>query len=190
MVSVPQCLHRRLIALFCVSLSCAGSQYENHCPTPGPVYAGTGYTAVARAIHAGPEAVKALLDAGTVDVDEVMTGGARPLHTCGMSRTGQLSTHLFIEKGAEIDSLDCWVRLPCNRGTLLSAILLTALAQGYTPLHRMASNGLAIGAEALIKAGADVSKPTDRGETPLWIANFSSARDVADLLIAAGATEF
>jgi ankyrin repeat protein len=54
----------------------------------------------------------------------------------------------------------------------------------------MASNGLAIGAEALIKAGADVNKPTDRGETPLWIANFSSARDVADLLIAAGATEF
>lgn len=87
------------------------------------MYAGTGYTAVARAIHAGPDAVKALLDAGTVDVDEVMTGGARPLHTCGMSRTGQLSTHLFIEKGAEIDSLDCWVRLsPCNRGTLLSAI--------------------------------------------------------------------
>ena len=35
---------------------------------------------MANAIHKGPEAVKALLEAGA-DPNEVMTGGARPLHT-------------------------------------------------------------------------------------------------------------
>lgn len=44
------------------------------------VAAGGGYTAMANAIHKGPEAVKALLEAGA-DPNEVMTGGARPLHT-------------------------------------------------------------------------------------------------------------
>ena len=71
--------------------------------------------------------------------------------------------------GGSIDEPDCW---------------------GYTPLHRMASNGLAIGAEALIAAGADVSKQTANGQTPLMVAQLSGEREVADLLLDHGASEF
>lgn len=52
-----------------------GKQYRNHNPTPGPVYAGTGYTEMAKAIHKGPEEVKELLRCGA-DPNEVMTGGS------------------------------------------------------------------------------------------------------------------
>ena len=149
-----------------------GPSYAGHCPVPGPLYAGNGYTDMAKAIHSGPEAVKKLLDAGA-DPNEVMTGGARPLHTCGMSRPGQLSAAVLAAAvkaaGGSIDEPDCW---------------------GYTPLHRMASNGLAIGAEALIAAGADVSKQTANGQTPLMVAQLSGEREVADLLLDHGASEF
>ena len=55
-----------------------------------------------------------------------------------------------------------------------------------TPLHRMASNNLPIGAQALLDAGAD---PTNRGEvrqTALEIARSSAARDVIAVLKKAG----
>lgn len=123
---------------------------------------------MAQAIHKGPEAVRQLLAAGA-DPNEVMTGGARPLHTCGMSRSGQLSTQVLIEAGAEIEALDTY---------------------GYTPLHRMASNNLAVGAEALLAAGADPNRPTEKpytGDTPLSIARSSGARDVVEVLLRYGA---
>lgn len=44
---------------------------------------------------------------------------------CGMSKQGELSTQLLIDAGADIFAQDTY---------------------GYTPLHRMASNNLAIGA--------------------------------------------
>lgn len=50
-----------------------GRQYANHNRAPGPVYAGGGYTAMAKAIHQGPEAVRQLLDVGA-DPNELMTG--------------------------------------------------------------------------------------------------------------------
>lgn len=122
---------------------------------------------MAEAIHAGPAAVAALLAAApdaAAAANEVMTGGARPLHTCGMSRRGQASTQLLIDAGAEVEALDTY---------------------GYTPLHRMASNNLAEGAAALLAAGADASRPTGppyAGETPLQIAAAAGARDVAAVL--------
>jgi ankyrin repeat protein len=140
-----------------------GKQYQNHNKNPGPVYSGGGYTDMANAIHKGPEAVKALLAAGA-DPNEIMTGGARPLHTCGMSRSGELSTAIIIAAGGGIEALDTY---------------------GYTPLHRMASNNLAIGAQALLEAGADVNRPTEKpyaGDTPLRIAMQSGAKDVAAVL--------
>ena len=67
-------------------------------------------------------------------VNEVSTGGATPLHTCGMSRQGQTATAALIELGATVETLDTY---------------------GMTALHRMASNNLPIGAQALLDAGAD-----------------------------------
>lgn len=53
---------------------------------------------------------------------------------------------------------------------------------GYRPLHRMASNNLAIGAAALLKAGADPRARTASGEDPMSIARASRARDVMAVL--------
>ena len=109
-----------------------GKQYQNHNPNPGPVYDGTGYSLMSKAIQVGPEKVKAILDDFPELKEEISTGGARPLHTCGMSRKGQLSTQVLIEAGADIYSQDTY---------------------GYTALHRMASNNLEIGGEFLVRAG-------------------------------------
>lgn len=138
-----------------------GKQYQSHNPRPGPVYAGGGYTEMAQAIHRGPHVVAALLDAQPDLLEDVSTGGARPLHLCGMSRSGQASTELLVKRGADVNALDTY---------------------GYTPLIRMASNNLAEGALALLKGGADPSFVTDSGETAMTVARASAARDVLAIL--------
>lgn len=146
-----------------------GKQYQNHNPNPGPVYSGEGYTDMAKAIHRGPEAVQALLVQKPSLVNEIMTGGATPLHTCGMSALGQMSTQLLIDAGGDLNALDTY---------------------GYTPLYRMASNNLAIGAEALIKAGAIINFKSDKpygGETPFQLARQSRAYNVVSILLKYGA---
>ena len=53
-----------------------------------------------------------------------------------MGADNQGSTEYIIEMGGSIEAKDTY---------------------DYRPLHRMASNNLAIGAEALLKAGADLN---------------------------------
>lgn len=138
-----------------------GRQYQNHNQSPGPIYAGTGYTEMTQALRHGKSAIDAVLAKDKSAINEVTTGGATPLHMCGMSRRGQLSTAYLIKRGGEIEALDTY---------------------GYTPLHRMASNNLAIGAQALLDAGADAAKKTKQGETALSIALGSRAFDVLRVL--------
>ena len=137
-----------------------GKQYQNHNPKPGPVYAGHGYADLVDALKHGEDAVLRELDNGS-DVNEVLTGGATPLHMCGMSQKNQLMTKLLIDRGADIEALDTY---------------------GYTPLHRMASNNLVIGAKALLDAGADPENVGEAGETPLQVAMSSFAVDVVQVL--------
>lgn len=139
-----------------------GKQYQNHNPRPGPVYAGGGYTPTVRALHesSGNE-LRALLTRFPDLVNEVETGGATPLHMCGMSRVSQRHTALLIELGGGMETEDTY---------------------GYRPLHRMASNNLAEGAAALLAAGADAGARTASGETPLSIARASGASDVLRVL--------
>jgi len=147
-----------------------GAQYQNHNTRPGPVYAGGGYTPVSAAIASFAKELRSgeadsedtttlgkLLHAFPDLVNDVSTGGATPLHTCGMSQTNQLATKFIIEKGGDIEALDTY---------------------GYTPLDRMASNNLAVGARALIAAGADPRSAHGGGEGPRQIARSSEARDV------------
>ena len=54
----------------------------------------------------------------------------------GMGADNQGSTEYIIEMGGNIEAKDTY---------------------DYRPLHRMASNNLAIGAEALLRAGADLN---------------------------------
>ena len=120
-----------------------GKQYQGHNPRPGPVYSKGGYTPVSNAISAFhaevssgvPEAettLAKLLDAHADLVNDVSTGGASPLHTCGMSRVNQEATAFLISRGADVEAMDSY---------------------GYTPMDQMASNNLAIGAEALLSRG-------------------------------------
>ena len=145
-----------------------GKQYQGHNPRPGPVYAGGGYTPVSDAIATfnrevsggvpTPETTLAkLLDAHPDLVNDVSTGGASPLHTCGMSRANQHATAFLISRGADVDAVD---------------------AYGFTPLDRAASNNLAIAAEALLKRGAD----PDANGPPRDVATQSEARDVLKAL--------
>lgn len=139
-----------------------GAQYQNHNPVPGPVYAGGGYTPTVRLLQANNlVALGEWLDKYPDLANEVTTGGASPLHMCGMSSRSQASTSLLVGRGADIEARDTY---------------------GYTPLHRMASNNLALGAEALLSAGANVLAPTSRGETAMTIASQSRALDVIRVL--------
>eukprot|EP00559_Dactyliosolen_fragilissimus_P008852 CAMPEP_0184860400 /NCGR_PEP_ID=MMETSP0580-20130426/5295_1 /TAXON_ID=1118495 /ORGANISM="Dactyliosolen fragilissimus" /LENGTH=219 /DNA_ID=CAMNT_0027357489 /DNA_START=261 /DNA_END=920 /DNA_ORIENTATION=+ len=133
-----------------------GEQYQNHNSRPGPLYDGKGYSLMSRAIHHSPEKVKELLLEFPQLISEVSTGGATPLHICGMSQKGQLSTQTLIDAGADINALDTY---------------------GYTPLARMASNNLEIGGEVLIKAGADPNSTNslEGVSTPVDIARRSRA---------------
>merc|ERR1712198_812284 len=152
-----------------------GPQYGGHNPLPGPVYTGTGYTDLTAAISAGDiDKVKEICSREPERVNELTTGGARPLHMAGMSKNGQLSTKLLIELGGDIFAEDTW---------------------GYQPIHRMASNNLAIGLEELLKAGADIRKktiplpPFPGGETPLSIAVYSRPLHVVKMLLKYGITK-
>ena len=148
-----------------------GQQYQNHNPVPGPVYAGTGYSLMSRAVHAGPEAVARVLADHPALATETTTGGATPLHVCGMSRTGQRSVGPLVAAGADVEARDTY---------------------GFTPLHRMASNNLADGARALLEAGADpmpaaAGRGGGGGATPLAIAAESRARETMEVLKKHGA---
>ena len=149
-----------------------GKQYQNHNPRPGPMYSGGGYTPISRAIAAFHRELQAgqdpsattlarLLEAHPDLVNDVATGGATPLHTCGMSRENQHATAFLIAKGGDVAAVDTY---------------------GFTPLDRMASNNLAVGAEALLLHGADPSDASD----PVRIAKQSEAAAVLSVLRAHG----
>ena len=150
-----------------------GAQYQGHNPRPGPVYSGGGYTPISRAIaefhreltrgaDESATTLARLLDAHPDLVNDVATGGATPLHTCGMSRENQHATAFLISKGGDIAAVDTY---------------------GFTPLARMASNNLAVGAQALLLHGAD---PSD-ASNPLKVAKQSEAAAVVSVLAAHGA---
>ena len=149
-----------------------GAQYQGHNPRPGPVYSGGGYSPVSRAIAVFRSEVRGgaaeeetslarLLEAHPDLVNDVATGGATPLHTCGMSQDNQYATRLVVARGGDVAAIDTY---------------------GYTPLDRMASNNLAVGAKALLESGAD---PEDEA-SPVRIARSSRAIDVLDVLSAHG----
>eukprot|EP00596_Hydrurales_sp_CCMP1899_P006007 CAMPEP_0119034068 /NCGR_PEP_ID=MMETSP1177-20130426/1116_1 /TAXON_ID=2985 /ORGANISM="Ochromonas sp, Strain CCMP1899" /LENGTH=210 /DNA_ID=CAMNT_0006991277 /DNA_START=195 /DNA_END=827 /DNA_ORIENTATION=+ len=134
-----------------------GKQFQNHNSSPGPVYAGGGYTPMINALKLGEVEVGKLLDKYPDLVNEMTTGGASPLHMCGMSQQNQKVTAYLISRGANIEAVDTY---------------------GFKPLHRMASNNLAIGAEALLAAGADPGTRTGSGESPLKVARDARATQV------------
>ena len=145
-----------------------GKQYQGHNPRPGPVYSGGGYTPISEAISRfHPETNSGVAEADTTLakllhahpdlVNDVATGGASPLHTCGMSRSNQHAAAFLIGAGADVAALDTY---------------------RYTPMDRMASNNLAIGAQALLSFGAD----PDAHGPPFDVAMNAEAKDVLAVL--------
>ena len=112
-----------------------GRQYQGHNPRPGPVYAGGGYAPSSLMLDDVKGKLIPLVDKYPDLVNDITTGGAQPLHTCGMSKSKQDAVNPLVKRGADIESLDTY---------------------GRTPLHRMASNNLPIGAKMLLDAGVDV----------------------------------
>ena len=150
-------------------------QYQEHNPRPGPVYTGTGYTDMSKAISRGDlERIKELCSNDSLLVNQLSTGGALPLHMCGMSENGQKATQTLIDLGGDISAADTW---------------------GYQPIHRMASNNLEDGLQTLVLAGADIRAtipalpPFQGGDTPLSIAVSSRAFRVIKMLLKHGITE-
>jgi hypothetical protein len=137
-----------------------GKQFQDHNPRPGPIYAGGGYTPINEALKDLSQ-LAALLDKYPDLVNDVSTGGASPLHMCGMSRKNQQATALLIQRGGDIEALDTY---------------------GFSPLHRMASNNLAEGARALLLAGADPNSKGACGSTPAAVAQSSAASGVLKVL--------
>mmetsp|Transcript_12867 Transcript_12867/g.31021 ORF Transcript_12867/g.31021 Transcript_12867/m.31021 type:complete len:337 (-) Transcript_12867:940-1950(-) len=101
------------------------------------------------------------IDADPAAANEITTGGARPLHMCGMSRDNQMAAAYVIARGGDVEALDTY---------------------GMTPLHRMASNNLPIGAEALLAAGANPNNKGKIGETPMAVARAARGREVMEVL--------
>jgi len=137
-----------------------GRQYQNHNSRPGPVYAGGGYTPVNEALR-NIGKLNALLDKYPDLVNDISTGGANPLHMCGMSAANQHAVTVLARRGADIEALETY---------------------GMTPLHRMASNNLAVGAELLLQAGADPNYKGRVGITPMEMASQSHATQVMAVL--------
>lgn len=138
-----------------------GKQYQNHNPRPGPVYAGGGYTPSSKALKDIEGVLVPLLNKYPELSNDITTGGASPLHMCGMSQQNQLAVTTLVEHGADIEALDTY---------------------GMTPLHRMASNNLAIGAKMLIKAGANPGYRGKIGISPMDMAMQSRALNVIEAL--------
>ena len=110
---------------------------------------------MSRALHMGPDKVRELLQDFPDLKEEVSTGGARPLMMCGMSRQNEKSTQVLIDAGADLFVQDTY---------------------GYTALHRMASNNLAVGGAALVQAGHDPNRRMEGADsTPIEIAKRSRA---------------
>jgi hypothetical protein len=140
-----------------------GEQYQNHNPNPGPIYAGGGYTSTIKKLQSSDvNDIAAWFQKYPDLVNEITTGGATPLHMAGMSKRCERVTSMLIELGGDINAIDTY---------------------GFKPIHRMASNNLAIGMEALLKAGADPLSNTLSGETPMQIARSSRALDCMSVLI-------
>eukprot|EP00501_MAST-03F_sp_TOSAG23-6_P002612 GSMAST32.ASY1.ANO1.2753.1 assembled CDS len=142
-----------------------GRQYQNHNPRPGPVYSNGGYSPISIALqsfHSKSSHLKALLEKYPDLVNDTSTGGALPLHNCGMSQRNQLATSFIVSHGGDIEAVDTY---------------------GFTPLHRMASNNLPIGTKALLDAGASpIGLPGLNTPTPLQIARESRAEAVISIL--------
>lgn len=142
-----------------------GRQYQNHNTKPGPVYSGGGYTPIVRALKGGSSGssskLVSLLEKHPDLVNDVSTGGAQPLHMCGMGKENQRATKILVQNGADIEALDTY---------------------GMTPLMRMASNNLAEGARMLLEAGADVGNGGRIGSTAVDIGKESRATEVLKVL--------
>ncbi|CAE7155930.1 HET-E1 [Symbiodinium necroappetens] len=157
-----------------------GRQYQNHNPRPGPVYAGGGYTPINEALRKGPPVLKPLLDKYPDLANDISTGGATPLHMCGMGRDNQHATEYLIRRGAKAGpSHERQKELERCLGSCQIEALDT---YGMTPLHRMASNNLPVGAKALLEAGADPQNTGQVRASPMEIAQDSRAKEVMSVL--------
>ena len=73
---------------------------------------------MSNALRLGEKAIKPLLEKYPDLVNEISTGGATPLHMCGMGRDNQKSTSYIIKMGGNIEAIDTY-RYNCIFGFII-----------------------------------------------------------------------
>ena len=137
----------------------------------------------------GPEIIGKLLDRFPDLVNDVSTGGAQPLHNCGMSAANQEQAALLISRGGDVNlqDRDGWtalhfaadgghekvVELLANRDANLDA---QAATNGWTALHIAAFYDRRVLANVLLDCGASVGVKSTDGKTALEREPFTQNR--------------
>ena len=130
------------------------------------VHFGDGYTPLINATRFGFADLVPLLLQHNADVNSVDMGHWTPLMYAAWTDSADL-VKTFVAKGAKLEAGD---------------------SEGLTPLGIAAQNHKVKALDALLEAGADVSRPVGKGDyTPLMLAAIGGAADVAELLIKHGA---
>ncbi|TMW60058.1 hypothetical protein Poli38472_000100 [Pythium oligandrum] len=114
------------------------------------------------------DSIEWLLEEG-MDVNTRGRGGATALHTAALTPAGSPALQLLLASSADPNSEDEF---------------------GFTPLHRLIQSGNVEGATLLLSSGANLTISAPGEETPLHLAAYENAREMAQLLLAFGADPF
>lgn len=142
-----------------------------------------------------PEIVEQLLQIGA-EANTADRAGMTPLHLAIQRRCKQ-SCSALLENGANADLEEkdglTPLLMALNSGFDIHDLLLChgsnpgqINALGETPLHFAARNDQTAAAKSLIKAGADITKPSQEGWSPLHVAVLNGSVGVATLFLEEG----
>ena len=150
-----------------------GEQYQNHNPRPGPVYSGGGYTPTAKRLS-DAAALEAWLDAHPDLVNEFTTGGAQPLHNCGMSARNQDQVSLLVARGGDIEAIDTYGYTPLHRASLLGRDAVVARLTRHIAQRRARVRCLVVYATVKLKIAAIRARKRAWNPTAAGVSNLQS----------------
>ncbi|KAF0247052.1 MAG: hypothetical protein FD180_169 [Planctomycetota bacterium] len=150
-----------------------------------------GFPPLFDAIHQGPLAVKALLEAGS-DPRIPAKNGSTPLLSAALYGNADV-VEMLLKAGADArgnPDLLVWAAYASRQSGRKLRLLIAAGAdpnapdrkRGYTPLMTAAQNGNVTGVEVLLAAGASVEGKNNDGKTALELARDGKHQDVVEIL--------
>ena len=73
-----------------------GKQFQGHNPRPGPMYAGGGYSLTVDQLKEHEHTLRIWLTKYPDLANEISTGGAQPLHMCGMAKSMENKVEILV----------------------------------------------------------------------------------------------